>query len=163
MLETISSSVKDLEKEIERLCKEEFPETETLRQVQGVGPNTALAYVATVDDPARFARSRDVGPYVGLASMSRASGSRNPELRISKRGDADLRRLLVNAATYIIGPNGPDTDLKRFGKRLSDRGGQVARGKARIAVARKLAVLLHRLWLSGQDYEPLRNANAQAA
>lgn len=163
VLETIEASVKALDQEIERLGKEEFPETKLMRQVSGVGPNTSLAFAATIEDPTRFPDSRDVGPYAGLVPKSRKSGKRAPELRISKRGDADLRRLLVNAATYIIGPLGPDSDLKRFAKRLSDRGGQVARGKARIAVARKLAVLLHRLWISGRAYEPLRNANAQAA
>lgn len=128
-----------------------------LRQVDGVGSNTSLDLVATVEDPARFPKSRAVGAYVGLVSKSRSSGSREPQLRISKRGDKALRRLLVNAATYITGPRGKDSDLKRYGERLMARGGQAAKGKARIAVARKLSVLLHRLWVTGETYEPLRN------
>lgn len=157
VLITVTKMVARYDREIDRLCEEEFPETAMLRQVDGVGPNTSLDLVATIEDPARFAKSRDVGAYVGLVSKSRSSGSKEPQLRISKRGDKALRRLLVNAATYITGPRGKDSDLKRYGERLMARGGQAARGKARIAVARKLSVLLHRLWVTGELYEPLRN------
>lgn len=158
VLDTLAAAIASYDGELARLCKEEFPETAVLQQVNGVGPNTSLAFVATVEDPTRFKDSRDVGAYVGLVSRSRASGSKNPELRISKRGDKDLRRLLVTAATYITGPRSKDSDLKRFGERLKGRGGQAAKGKARIAVARKLSVLLHRLWVTGEVYDPLRNS-----
>ncbi len=163
VLIALTGAISKYDKEIHRLCKEEFPETGALAQITGVGPNTALSFAATIEDPKRFKRSRDVGAYVGLVSKSRNSGDSNPQLRISKRGDKDLRRLLVSAATYIIGPRGQDTDLKRMGERLKARGGQSSRSKARIAVARKLSVLLHRLWVTGEVYDPLRNHNQAAA
>jgi len=157
LLQLAAATIAKYDEEIGRQCNEEFPETALLTQVSGVGPNTALSLVATIEDPSRFPRSRDVGAYVGLVSKSRSSGSKNPELRISKRGDKSLRRLLVTAATYIMGPRAKDSDLRRYGERIAARGGQASRSKARIAVARKLSVLLHRLWITGEEYEPLRN------
>ncbi|MEE8469078.1 MAG: IS110 family transposase [Planctomycetota bacterium] len=162
VLIAVTRAVAKYDREIDRLCEENFPETSMLQQISGVGPNTSLAFVATIEDPARFPKSRDVGAYVGLVSKSRNSGSKEPQLRISKRGDKGLRRLLVNAAAYITGPRGNDSDLQRYGQRLKARGGQASKGKARIAVARKLSVLLHRLWITGEVYEPLRN-NTQPA
>ena len=163
ILQGIVNAIAEYDNEIARLCTKEFPETAALTQVNGVGPNTALSFVATIEDPTRFARSSDVGAYVGLVSKSRASGAKDPQLRISKRGDKDLRRLLVTAATYITGPRSRDSDLRRFGERLKARGGQAAKAKARIAVARKLSVLLHRLLVTGEVYEPLRNHPDAAA
>jgi hypothetical protein len=74
-----------------------------------------------------------------------------------------LRSLLVRCAHYILGPFGPDTDLRRAGLRMAERGGQAAKKRAIVAVARRLAVLLHRLWLTGEVYEPLRGQASQAA
>ena len=129
-----------------------------LRQVKGVGPLTSLAYVLTLENPERFAKSRDVGPYLGLVPKQEDSGDSQPQLGISKAGDEMVRRLLVGSAHYILGPFGPDTDLRRYGLRLCERGGKNAKKRAAVAVARKLAVLLHRLWVSGEVYEPLRNS-----
>ena len=140
---------------ISGLCEERYPETASMRQVKGVGALTSLAFVLTVEDPGRFAKSRSVGAYVGLRPRSRQSGEQRPQLRITKAGDALLRRYLVTAAQYILGPFGPDTELRRFGLRLAERGGKAAKKRAVVAVARKLAVLLHRLWLTGEAYEPL--------
>ena len=121
----------------------------------GVGPLTALTYVLTVEDPTRFARSRTVGAYLGLQPRRRESGAQRPELPITKAGDVLLRRYLVTAAQYILGPFGPDTDLRRWGLALAARGGRAAKKRTVVAVARKLAVLLHRLWVTGEVYEPL--------
>jgi len=151
---TVAIRAKD--REIARLSEQRYPETELLRQVPGVGPITALAYVLSLEDPRRFAKSRSVGAYLGLCPGQRQSGERNPELRITKQGDVFLRRMLIQASHYILGPFGPDTDLRRFGTRLIARGGRLAKKKARVAVARKLAVLLHRLWRTAEVYEPLR-------
>jgi transposase len=129
----------------------------TLTEV-GVGPLTALCYVLTLEDPARFRCSRTVGAYLGLCPRRRDSGAYQPQLRITKRGDGMLRRYLVNAAHYILGPFGPDCDLRRWGLLLAERGGGNAKKRAVIAVARKLATLLHRLWVTGAVYEPLRRA-----
>ena len=112
----------------------------------------------TLDDPQRFGSSRDVGAYLGMIPRRRDSSESRPELRISKEGDRYLRSLLVQAAHYILSRRGPDTDLKRWGLRLAGAGGKVAKRKAVVAVARKLGVLLHRLWVSGEKYEPLRQA-----
>lgn len=158
ILESLGKAIATYDKEIERTCKEDFPETSILLQVPSVGPNTALCFIATIEDPHRFRSSRDVGAYVGLVAMQRSSGSKNPQLRISKRGDKLLRRLLVNSASHVMGGKAIDSDLKRYGERMKGRGGQAAAGKARIAVARKIAILLHRLLITGEVYEPLRNS-----
>jgi transposase len=158
LVETLSSRIKEYDERIETLASEKYPHTKLLRQVKGVGPITALAYVLTVENPKRFAQSRDVGPYLGLVPKQEDSGDSQPQLRITKMGDMMVRRLLVGSAHYILGPFGPDTDLRRYGLRLSQRGGKNAKKRAVVAVARKLAVLLHRLWVDGEAYEPLRQA-----
>lgn len=155
-IEELSREIRSYDKAIERSCEEEHPETKLLQQVAGVGPLTSLAYVLIIDDPGRFRRSRTVGAYVGLIPGRNDSGERSPELPIHKEGNVLLRRLLVQSAHYILGPFGPDTDLRRWGLRLADQGGARAKKRAIVAVARKLAVLLHRLWVTAEVYEPLR-------
>ena len=162
-LEAIAEQVLKLDREIRRLSTKAYPETSLLNQVGGVGPITALRYVLTIEDPRRIERSRNVGAYLGLRPKQRQSGQRDPELRITKAGDRELRRLLVQCAQQILGPFGKDSDLRRWGLELASRGGATAKKKAVIGVARKLAVLLHRLWLTGEVYEPLRNATRQEA
>ncbi len=136
-----------------------YPETRLLRQVPGVGTLTALAFVLTVEDPARFEGSRAVGAYLGLVPGRDQSGDSDPQRRISKRGDRMLRRLLVGSAQYLLGPFGEDSDLRRHGEKLAARGGKSAKKRgAVVAVARKLSVLLHHLWVTGEAYDPLRNA-----
>lgn len=155
LIQTLSEEIKSYEKRIEKLGNEKYMDTKLLRQVNGVGPVTSLAYVLTLETPQRFKRSRDVGPYLGLVPQQEDSGDSQPQLGISKAGDRMLRKLLVGSAHYILGPFGPDTDLRRFGMKLCERGGKNAKKRASVAVARKLAVLLHRLWSSGEVYEPL--------
>jgi transposase len=157
MIGELTTRVGAADHEVEALCTR-YPETKALRQIVGVGPLTALTYVLTVEDPGRFTHSRDVGPYLGLVPRQRDSGGHTSQLGISKAGDAHLRRLLVNCAHYILGPFGPDSDLRRWGERYSAAGAKNARKRAVTAVARKLAVLLHALWVSGEVYEPLRHA-----
>ncbi len=155
MIEQLTAEIRSMDREVERLCKERYEVTGGLRQIAGVGPLTALAFVLTLEDPHRFAKSRDVGAYLGLRPRQRDSGGRRPQLRITKAGDALLRRLLVSAAQYILGPFGPDTDLRRFGLCLAERSGKAAKKRAAVAVVRKLAVLLHRLWITGEGYQPI--------
>ena len=155
LIANLSEEIKCYDQRVEQLAQEKYQHTKLLRQVTGVGPVTALAYVLTLETPLRFARSRDVGPYLGLVPRQEDSGDCQPQLSISKAGDRMLRKLLVGSAHYILGPFGPDTDLRRFGKKLCERGGKNAKKRATVAVARKLAVLLHRLWISGEVYEPL--------
>jgi len=157
LVAAISDSIQEYDKQVEELGSEKYGHTKLVRQVTGVGPVTALAYVLTLENPNRFVKSRDVGPYLGLVPNQEDSGDIQPQLGISKAGDMMLRRLLVGSAHYILGPIGPDTDLRRYGLRLCERGGKNAKKRAAVAVARKLAVLLHHLWVSGEVYEPLRN------
>lgn len=155
VLETLNEQIRDLNRQIERVCQERYPQTMLLRQVPGVGPITALALVLKVEDPQRFTKSRELGPFLSLVPRKRQSGDFEPELGIPRRGDAMVRRLLVQSAHYILGPFGPDTELRRFGLRKLEQGGKRARKRAVVAVARKLAVLLHRLWVTGEVYQPL--------
>ena len=157
LAEALSDCIKVYDERIEKLGREKYGHTELLQQVKGVGPLTSLAYVLTLENPDRFRKSRDVGPYLGLVPKQEDSGDSQPQLRISKAGDVMVRRLLVGSAHYILGRFGPDTDLRRYGLRLCERGGKNAKKRAAVAVARKLAVLLHRLWISGEVYEPLRH------
>jgi transposase len=158
MIGELTERIVAYEKRIERLSKERYPETALLRQVNGVGAVTALTFVLTLEEPRRFRSSRSVGAYLGLRPKQRQSGASDPELRISKAGDRDLRRLLVQSAQYMLGPFGCDSDLRRFGSKIAARGGKSAKRRAVVALARKLAVLLHRLWVTGEVYEPLRTA-----
>jgi transposase len=159
----LTAQIQRLERAIATALRTRYPDSARVRQVTGVGPITTLAYVLTIEDPQRFRRSRDVGAYLGLRPKRYQSGRSDPALRISKAGDPFLRRMLVQSAQYILGPFGPDTTLRRFGLRLIARGGRAARKRAIVAVARKLAVLLHRLWISGAPYEPLRGSAPAAA
>jgi transposase len=154
----LSDEICALDEKIEEMAKERYPETALLTQVAGVGTLTATVYVLTLEDPQRFPRSRSVGSYLGLRPRQRDSGSLQPQLRITKAGDEHVRWLLVGAAHYILGPFGPDTDLRRWGLGLAAQGGRAGKKRAAVAVARKLSVLLLRLWVSGEVYEPLRNA-----
>ncbi len=156
-IEQLNKKIKEYDRQIENLSKEKYPETAVLRQVVGVGPITALAFVLILEDPVRFKKSREVGPILGLVPRKDQSGEMDKQLRITKCGNIYLRQLLVNCAHYILGPFGPDSDLKRFGERISQHGGKVAKKRAVIAVARKLAVLLHRLWVTGEAYDPFYN------
>jgi len=160
LLEHVSQQIRAYDRRIEQLSRQQYPETERLRQVGGVGSLTALAYVLTLEDPARFRTSRAVGPYLGLRPRLRESGDSSPQLGITKAGDMMLRRLLVGSAHYILGPFGPDCELRRWGLELAVRGGSNAKKRAAVAVARKLAVLLHRLWVSGDEYDPFYGARS---
>jgi transposase len=152
----LSDCIQEYDRKVEEMASQKYEHTKLLRQVKGVGPITALAYVLTLENPERFVQSRDVGPYLGLVPKLEDSGDSQPQLGISKAGDRMVRKLLVGSAQYILGPFGPDTNLRRYGLRLCERGGKNAKKRAAVAVARKLAVLLHRLWVTGEVYEPLR-------
>lgn len=157
----LTGEIRQADARIEQLCNDRYPETGVLRQVQGVGPLISLAYVLTIDDPFRFKTSRTLGPYLGLVPRQRDSGQMAPQLKISKAGDKFLRKLLVNGAHYILGYRGPDTDLRRWGLAHAV-GGKAAKKRAVVGVARRLAVLLHSLWVTGEVYAPLRSAEEAA-
>ncbi|MCP4668762.1 MAG: IS110 family transposase [Deltaproteobacteria bacterium] len=154
MIHDLNTQIRHLDRQIEKLCAESYPEAMGLREIVGVGPITALSYVLTVEDPHRFPKSRNVGPYLGLTPKRDQSGQSDKPLSITKAGNSYLRSLLINSAHYILGPFGPDCLLRRYGMRIASRGGKIAKRKAAVAVARKLAVLMHRLWINNEIYDP---------
>jgi transposase len=157
-VESLNERIQEYDERMEKIAKEEYPEVSLLQQVKGVGTQIALTYVLTIEDPYRFPKSRVVGCFLGLRPGRRNSGESEPQKGISKEGDRYLRTMMVQGAHYILGPFGEDSDLRRWGLKLAERGGKNAKKRAVVAVARKLAVLLHRLWVSGEVYEPLRNS-----
>jgi transposase len=132
----------------------QHPEVKQLRQVPGVGTLTALTFVLRLGRAERFAHSRDAAAYLGLRPRQRQSGDRDPQLGITKSGDRYLRKLLVQCAHWILGPFGRDSALRRWGLTKGEGGGRRTALRAIVAVARKLAVLLHRLWITGAQYQP---------
>jgi transposase len=166
LLETIdhlNEQIRYYDQREAHLAAERYRKHWLLQQVDGVGVHTALSFMLTIGDPARFAKSRTVGSFLGMRPKQQDSGASKPQLGITKAGDEYLRKTLVNCAHYILGPHGRDSDLRRYGQRICARGGKNAKKRAVIAVARKLAVLLHRLWVSGEVYEPLRNSQPKPA
>jgi transposase len=158
-IESLNVHIKEYDARMEKIAKESHPEVALLKQVKGVGTQIALTYILTLEDPQRFPKSREVGCFLGLRPGRMDSGESQPQMHITKEGDRYLRTMLVQGAHYILGPFGEDSDLRRWGQKLSARGGKSAKKRAVVAVARKLAVLLHRLWVSGEVYEPLRNSH----
>lgn len=162
VLEKISGEIKALERALIQRSRTEYPVTQRLQQIPGVGPLTALCFALKIGDPKRFGRSREVGAYLGLCPRRDQSGGTDKQLRISKCGDGLLRRLLVNAAHYVLGPFGPECALRAYGRRLLGQGSMREKKRAVVAVARKLAVLLLSLWKCGADYDPQRGLSAPA-
>lgn len=160
IISQLTEQIQAMDRKVLGLIEERYPVAQALQRIHGVGPLTALAYVLTLEEPARFRQSRDVGAYLGLTRRRRDSGESAPQLHITKAGNAFLRRLLVQCAHYILGPFGQDSDLRAWGLSLAAR---LGRKRAIIAVARKLAVLMHRLWSTGEVYEPLRSRLPAAA
>jgi transposase len=166
LLETIdqlNEQIRYYDEMEEHIARKRYPKYRLLEQVSGVGVHTALSFMLTIGDPERFKKSRDVGAFLGMRPKRQDSGESKPQLGITKAGDVYLRKTLVNCAHHILGPNRKDSDLRRFGQRICARGGKNAKKRAVIAVARKLAVLLHRLWITGEVYEPLRNSKQSKA
>jgi len=153
-IEAISEQIRGFDKEIATKMAERHPEAKRLSQVPGVGPVTSMGFVLSLEDPTRFKKSRSVGAYLGLTTGRDQSGQTDKQLRITKSGDEYVRRLLVGCSHYIMGVFGPDCDLRRFGIKLAAKGGKNGKRRAIVAVARKLGVMLHRLWVTGEEYDP---------
>src|SRR6202000_1407342 len=139
---------------IQRLTQTEYAETQAMMTIHGIGHITALTFVLTLGDKIRFGRSRDVGCYLGLRPKRSQSGERDPQLGITKAGNVYLRSLLVECANHVLGRHGKDSTLRQWGLSLAPRGGKQSRNRAIVAVARNLAVLLHRIWVTQQPYIP---------
>jgi transposase len=161
-IESVSECIAEYNERIEKLAQERYPQVALLTPIKGVGTLIALTFLLTLEDPHRFPKSRDVGSYLGLQPGRRNSGQSEPQMHISKEGDPYLRTLLVQGAQHILGPFGVDCDLRRWGLKLAERGGRNGKKRAIVATARKLAVLLHHLWVSGEVYEPLHNSQHPA-
>jgi transposase len=149
----LDEQIGEQDKLIERIGRR-YPDVEVISQINGVGTLTALVFMRTIEDKNRFTKSRMVGAYLGLRPRKSQSCGDDPQLRITKAGDPFVRRLLVQSANYVLGPFGKDSALRRWGLELAKRGGKNAKKRAKVAVARKLAVLMHRLWVTGEVYEP---------
>lgn len=161
-IRVLSEQIESCDRKIRSLAAKEYPQTKLLQQVKGVGPLVALTYVLTLEDPHRFASSRAVGSYLGLCPRQSESGNSAPQLGVTKAGSGHLRRLLVQSAQYTLSSLAADSRLRRWGLELASRGGKNGKRRAVIAVARKLAVLLHKLWVTGQAYEPLHGISQAA-
>jgi transposase len=158
----LSEQIARCDRRVRELAEQQYPETKLLQQVQGVGPLIALTYMLTIKGPNRFANSRSVGSYLGLRPKQSESGASAPQFGISKAGNSHLRPLLVQGAQYILSSLASDSRLRRWGLEIAARGGKNGKKRAVIAVARKLSVLLHKLWSTGQVYQPLHGLPQEA-
>lgn len=157
MIRAFNDEIKGYDAQLEQLCVT-FPAVQRIRQVNGVGPVTALAFVLTLDAADRFADGRSAAAYLGLLPCRDQSGKSDKQLRISKTGNDFVRRNLVQCTQYILGPFGVDSDPRRWGRAKMESGGRNGNKRIVVATARKLAVLLFKLWKSGETWEPLYNA-----
>jgi len=149
----IEKQIDDLDRKVLKLARHDA-QIRRFMTVPGVGPITALCFKATIDDPARFKRSRSVGAYIGLTTRRHASGEMDWSGRISKCGDAMLRSYLFEAAGVLLTRVPKWSVLKAWGMRLAKRNGL---RKAKVAVARKLAVIMHRMWVDGNEFAWSKN------
>lgn len=150
-IESLGRTILAFDRVLAQIAARDFPVTKLLQSIPGVGPITSLAYASSVGDPRRFTSSRTVGAYFGLHPRQEESGQSSPELRISKAGDGLVRKLLVQASHCLL-HRGPECALKRWGLNIANRGAKNAKKRAVIATARKLAVIMHRMWTTGETY-----------
>lgn len=161
VIESCTKAIKSIEAKLEDVATA-HPEVEWLRQVPGVGTITAFAFLAVIGDASRFSNIRNVGAYLGLVVRRDQSGRMDPALGISKCGNGLMRRLLVQCAAYILGPFGKDCQLRRWGLKYVAEKGEKSKKKARVAVARKLAVQMLGLWKNERTWQALPGPAAEA-
>jgi transposase len=162
-IEELTAKIQGLDKLLLKMSEKRYPETAYVMQIDGVGPVTGLAFVLTLEDPERFQKSRTVGAFLGMTPKRDQSGDKDKQLRITKAGNTYLRALLINCAQRIMGPFGKDCALRRYGERIAARGGKIAKKRAVVAVARKLAVVMHKLWRDQAEYVPFKHGKKHAA
>ena len=158
VIEEISRQIARLDRQIATVARQRYPQTALLRQVDGVGPVTALAYVLTIHDPDRFTVER-VASYLGLVPRRNQSGQYDPDLPITRAGDRFVRRLMIQCAQHMLGPHGKDSALRRWGLALKARGSAGSGQRAAVAVARRLAGVLLALWKTGAVSRPAQLAS----
>jgi transposase len=161
-LESLTAQIKECDQRLEELADKIAPVARLLTTIPGVGLLTALTFVLTVEDPSRFGSSRTLGAYLGLRPRRDQSGQTDKALPISKCGDPYLRQLLVQCAHRILSVRMPESELRTWGLKLAGRG-KAGKGRAVIAVARKLAVLMHRIWVTGEPWDPCHWSRRVAA
>ena len=151
-VQALNQQINKLDRQIEALV-ERYPEIRTLRTVPGVGPLVAATYVLTLNGAHAVPHSRSAGAFLGLGPRKKQSGDSDPQGKITRAGNPYLRSLLVQSAHYVLGHFGPDSALRRWGLKLAASGGKRGKKRALVAVARKLAVILHCLWRTGESYQ----------
>lgn len=159
LIETFNAQIKRYDDDVALVLPRLAPDTVHLTQINGVGALTVLYFVALIGDPHRFASNRDIGPYLGLCRKRQDSGDYKSELGITKAGDSLMRALLANCASYLLGPFGQDSDIRRWGLKKVGGGSRAEKKKAKIAVARKLAVVMLTLWKTGRPYTPFHKSH----
>ena len=147
-------AIKEYDRLVRKLCKK-YPATKILQQITGVGELTSLAFVLIVGDPHRFDNAARLCAYLGVVPKQDQSGDTDKQLGITKKGNKLGRKLLIQAAHYILGPFGPDSELRSYGFRIQARGGKIAKKKSYVAVARKLVTVMLALWKNPDiEYDP---------
>ena len=159
-IRALTEQIGIFDEQLGTMVETDFPDAQRVKQIRGVGPVSALAFVLALEEPARFPNGRTAAAWLGLVPRRDQSGAVDKQLGISKTGNTFVRRLLVQCAQYILGPFGHDCDLRRWGLALAARGGKGAKKRAICATARKLVVLMFRLWKSGDTWKPLHNAES---
>jgi transposase len=156
LIEVIGKTTEQIllyEKNIDTLIQNKYPVAQLLQSINGVGPLTSLTYVLTIDDPKKFPNSRTVGAFLGLVPRRDQSGNKDKQLPITKAGSKLLRSLLINCANYILSEKGEDNQIKRFGLKIRGDGtSKTKNNKAKVAVARKLSVIMHKLWITNKPF-----------
>ena len=158
LYKSICLQIKPLTKRVTDMAND-ITQTKRFMAIPGVGPVTALSFYAAVDNPERFKKSTDVGAYFGLTPQRHQSGEMDYDKGISRRGDPATRRALVTAATVLLSTTGNWCSLKAWGIRLAKR---IGFSKARIAVARKLAVIMHKMWIHNDKFRPTNISVSEA-
>jgi transposase len=148
----LTTEIDRMDKQIDKLAKK-YPEISLLKTTPGVGPLVAACYVLTLDHPEEMENNRQAGAFLGLRPRQSQSGDSDPQRRITKTGNTYLRSLLVQSAQYVLGRFAPDSALRRWGLKLAASGGKRGKKRAIIAVARKLAVMLHSMWRSRKPFQ----------
>ena len=162
-LKETAETIRQYDAMLKRYASGHFGEEVALASsIPGIGPVTSCAFVALVGDAKRFGKARDAGVYFGLTPARDQSGDRDAPKRVTKAGSKMMRRLLVTAANYVMRTSSPDTAIKRHGMRICARGGKIAKRKAKVAIARKLAVVMLAMLRSGRPYEDRLAANVPA-
>lgn len=153
MIKQLSKTIEDYDNKLEKDADTIAPGARRLTTIPGVGILTAISFTLVIDDVKRFASSRAVGPYLGLVPRRSQSGEIDKAMRISKAGDPYTRQLLVQCAQWGLRKDAKDSELHTWGLKLAGTS-KVDKRRATIAVARKLAVLMHRMLVTGKDYDP---------